>query len=67
MGLDPLRLGRDAAAVADEVVSALNESSPERGSRSIEIQVLIPNGVPDDLVRTVTEKSPDFKVLHLRF
>jgi predicted AAA+ superfamily ATPase len=55
VSIDPLRLGRDVAAVADEIVQHLTKQPGAKVEVTLEIQAHIPNGAPDDLVRTVSE------------
>ncbi|MBV9083803.1 MAG: hypothetical protein JOZ62_14075 [Acidobacteriaceae bacterium] len=55
VNLQPQRVGRDAARVADEVISHLNGIVGSQITVSIEINAEIPAGVPEHIVRIVTE------------
>lgn len=59
--LDPARVGRDAGRIADEVVSHLNGLVGSKVEVTLEIDAEIPNGAPDNVVRTVTENSRTLK------
>jgi hypothetical protein len=53
--LDVLRLGRDAGQVAQEVVQHLSGLVGARVKVTLEIEAEVPAGVPDPVVRTVSE------------
>ena len=55
--LDPARVGRDAAQIADEVISHLAGLVGARLEVTLEIEAEIPSGAPDHVVRTVTENG----------
>ncbi len=59
--LDPTRLGRDAGRIADEVVAHLAGIVGSNVKVTLEIEAEIPSGVPDKVVRTVTENSRTLK------
>ncbi len=59
--LNPVRLGRDAADMANEVVQHLMKLPGARVEVTLEIQAEIPNGAPDDVVRTVSENCRTLK------
>src|SRR5262249_46083795 len=59
--LDPERVGRDAGRIADEVVSHLSSLVGANVKVTLEIEAEIPNGAPDNVVRTVTENSRTLK------
>ena len=59
--LDPTRVGRDASRIADEVISHLAGLVGSTVTVTIEIEAQIPSGVPDNVVRTVTENSRTLK------
>jgi hypothetical protein len=59
--LDPTRLGRDAGRVADEVVSHVAGLVGSNVRVTLEIQAEVPNGVPDKVVRIVTENCRTLK------
>jgi hypothetical protein len=53
--LDASRIGRDAGRIAEEVVQHLSTLAGAEVEVTLEIQVRVPGGVKDDVVRTVTE------------
>jgi hypothetical protein len=55
--LDTARAGRDASRIAEEVIAYLSGLVGARVTITLEIEAEIPNGVPDNVVRTVTENS----------
>ena len=59
--VDPMRVNRDAAAIANEVIQHLTSLNGAKVTVNIEIQADIPDGVPDDVVRTVTENCRTLK------
>jgi predicted AAA+ superfamily ATPase len=59
--LDPARVGRDASRIAEEVVTHLAGLVGSSVRVTIEIEAEIPEGAPDNVVRTVTENSRTLK------
>jgi predicted AAA+ superfamily ATPase len=59
--LDPARVGRDASRIAEEVVTHLAGLDRSSVRVTLEIEAEIPNGAPDNVVRTVTENSRTLK------
>ncbi len=59
--LDPTRVGRDAGRVADEVIAHLVGLVGSRVKVTLEIEAEVQSGVPDGVVRTVTENSRTLK------
>jgi hypothetical protein len=59
--LDPTRVGRDAGRIADEVISHLAGLVGSNVTVTLEIEAEIPNGAPDNVVRTVTENGRTLK------
>ncbi len=55
VSLDAIRTGRDAAQIADEVIQHLTKLLGAKVEITLEIQAEIPNGVPENVVRTVLE------------
>lgn len=53
--IDPSRAGRDAGKVADEVISHLAGLIGSKVTVTLEIEAEIPIGVPDNIIRVVTE------------
>jgi predicted AAA+ superfamily ATPase len=61
VNLDPTRVGRDAGRIGDEVIAHLVGLMGSDVKVTLEIEADIPNGVPDNVVRTVTENSRTLK------
>jgi predicted AAA+ superfamily ATPase len=59
--LDPARAGRDASKIAEEVITHLAGLLGSSVRITLEIDAEIPAGVPDHVVRTVTENSRTLK------
>ena len=59
--LDPTRVGRDASRIADEVIAHLAGLVGAKATVTLEVEVEIPSGTPDHVVRTVTENSRTLK------
>jgi hypothetical protein len=59
--LDPTRVGRDAGRIADEVISHISGLVGANIKVTLEIEAEIPNGAPDNVVRTVTENARTLK------
>ncbi|MGO9060392.1 MAG: ATP-binding protein [Candidatus Binataceae bacterium] len=59
--LNPVRLGRDASDMANEIVQHLMKQPGAKVEITLEIQAEIPSGAPDDLVRTVNENCRTLK------
>ena len=59
--LHPDRVGRDAGKIADEVLSHFSTLPGTRLKVSIEIEADIPDGVPEDVQRTVSENASVLK------
>jgi predicted AAA+ superfamily ATPase len=59
--LDASRVGRDAGRIADEVIAHLTGLVGSNVTVTLEIEANIPSGVPDNVVRTVTENSRTLK------
>lgn len=55
MTLDTKRVGRDAASIAEEVIQHLELLPGASVHVTLEIEALLPEGAPDDVVRTVLE------------
>jgi hypothetical protein len=55
--LDPVRLSRDAGQIAEAIVQHLTGLVGARVEVRLEVQADIPDGAPDDVVRTVTENA----------
>src|SRR5262249_20565837 len=59
--LDPARAGRDASKIADEVLTHLVGLIGSSVRVTLEIDAELPAGVPENVVRTVTENSRTLK------
>ena len=59
--LDPARVGRDASRVADEVVAHLAGLVGAKVSVTLEIEADVGAGVPENVVRIVTENGRSLK------
>ena len=59
--LDTMRAGRSASQIADEVVAHLSSLPRAKVTVTLEIQAEIPDGAPENVVRTVTENSRTLK------
>ena len=59
--LDPTRVGRDASQVGDEVIAHLAGLLGADVKLTLEIEANIPDGAPENVVRTVTENSRTLK------
>ena len=59
--LDPLRPGRDASQIAEEVIGHLSGLLGANVEVRLEIQAYVPEGVPDNIVRIVTENGQALK------
>ena len=67
MALDPSRMGRDAGRIAEEVASHLSTLQGAKVRVTLEIQVEMPNGAPEEVVRIVQESSNTCKFKSHRF
>ena len=59
--LDPARTGRDAGRIAEEIITHLVALNGAEVKVILEIEANVPSGVPDNVVRTVTENSRTLK------
>ncbi|MDD3846877.1 MAG: Swt1 family HEPN domain-containing protein [Syntrophorhabdaceae bacterium] len=59
--LDATRVGRDASRIADEVIAHLSGLVGAKVTVTLEVEAEVPAGVPDNVVRTVTENSRTLK------
>jgi hypothetical protein len=55
VNLDPVRAGRDAGKIAEEVIQHFAGIDGASVEVALEISVHVPDGVPENTVRTVTE------------
>jgi hypothetical protein len=61
VAVDPARVGRDAAEIATEVVTHLEGLVGAELKVTLEISAFIPEGAPENVVRTVTENCSTLK------
>ena len=59
--LDAARVGRDAGQIAEEVIAHLSGLVGATVTVTLEIEAVAPDGVPENVVRTVTENSRTLK------
>jgi hypothetical protein len=59
--LNPQRVGRDAGKIAEEIVQHLALQPGSTVKVTLEIQAQMPEGAPDNIVRTVTENARTLK------
>lgn len=65
--LDPQRVGRDAGRIAEEVITHLASLVGANVTVRLDVEATIPSGVPDHVVRTVTENARTLKFTHQGF
>jgi hypothetical protein len=65
--LDAARIGRDAGKIAEEVVQHLAGTLGAKVKVMLEIEAEIPEGVSDQILRTVTENCRTLKFKHAEF
>ena len=65
--LNGSRVGRDAGRIADEVVAHLAALPGAKVEVTLEVQVRVPEGVGDDVVRIVSENATALKFDHASF
>ena len=58
---DPLRIGRDAGKIADEVIQLLTKEKDAEVEITIEIRAVLPKGADEKLRRDVTENCRTLK------
>jgi len=61
VALNPVRIGRDAGQIAEEIVAHLNGLVGAKVRVTLEIQAELEKGVPERVVRTVTENGNTLK------
>jgi len=65
--LEPTRLARDADEIAREVIQHLTSLASADVNVTLEIQAKVPDGVPDNVIRTVTENCRTLKFDNFEF
>jgi hypothetical protein len=61
VNLDPLRTSRDVGNIAQEIIQHLTAMSGSKVEITLEIEADLPDGAPDDVVRTVSENCRTLK------
>jgi hypothetical protein len=61
VSLDATRVGRDAGHIGDEVIAHLSGLVGSSVKVTLEIEADVPGGVPENVVRTVTENARTLK------
>ncbi len=61
VALDSSRVGRDAGKIAEEIIQHIQLLKKSKIRVTLEIQAEIPDGVPDHIIRTVTENCRTLK------
>jgi predicted AAA+ superfamily ATPase len=67
VSLDPLRMGRDAGQIAEEVVQHLSALLGAHVEITLKIRAEIPDGVPESTVRTVQENCRTLRFTSCEF
>ena len=67
VALDPRRMGRDAAMIAQELVAHLTGLPGVDAEVTLDIRVRVPAGAPEHVVRTVTENARTLKFTSAEF
>jgi len=67
VSLDPLRAGRDASRIAEEIIAHLAGLANADVKVSLEIRAVVPDGMPEQVVRTVSENSATLKFENFEF
>lgn len=57
VALNPMRLGRDAGMIGEEILQHLSSLVGADVQITLEIQARLPDGAPDGVVRTVSENA----------
>ena len=64
--VDTLRFGRDAAQIADAIITHLNGLIGAKVTVSLQIEARVPEGIPENVQRTVSENCRTLKI-HFEF
>lgn len=65
--LDPARMGRDAGQIAEEVIAHLSGLVGSKVTVTLEIEVNVPSGISDQIVRIVMENGKALKFVSQGF
>jgi hypothetical protein len=61
VALSGTRMGRDASRIADEVISHLASLANSEAEITLDIEFKVPEGIPDNVIRTVSENCKTLK------
>jgi hypothetical protein len=65
--LNPTRIARDAGDISEAIIQHLAALLDAKVTVTLEIQAAVPNGVPDNVVRTVSENARTLKFIAANF
>jgi hypothetical protein len=65
--LDALRLRRDIGQIADEVIQHFSSLVDAEVEINLELEITVPNGVPENIIRTITENCQVLKFTNQEF
>ena len=65
--LDALRINRDASAIANEIIGHLTRLNGSQVKIVLEIEAQVPEGMPDEIIRTVSENCHTLKFTNQSF
>lgn len=67
VNLKAMRVGSQVGTISEEVIQHLSVLPGARVSLSLEVKIDVPSGVPDDVIRTVSENARSLKFDHASF
>lgn len=67
MNLDPLRAGRDAGKISEEVIHHMLGLVDSKVKLALEFQIEAPHGIPEDKQRIVNESCSTLKFESFEF
>jgi len=67
VNLDPIRVTRDVGKIAEEVIQHLSSLTNSKVDITLEIQADVPDGVPENIERTVTENCRTLRFKNFGF
>lgn len=65
--LNPTRIARDAGDIGEAIIQHLASLVDAKVTLTLEIQAAVPNGVPENVVRTVSENARTLKFIAANF
>ena len=65
--LNPTRIARDAGDISEAIIQHLAALVDAKVTVTLEIQATVPNGVPENVVRTVSENARTLKFIAANF